>query len=113
MKKTKMNIHRHGELILKQVRSIPRDATVVESAKSIIVAHSESGHHHVLSAASPIQMFGLGDLSFLNIPEDSRLFHQKQGDETHGTQIIAKGFYERIIKKSYSYAEKVMKNVVD
>lgn len=108
-----MRIHRHGEVILKEIDAIPEGAQVIETSKSIIVGHSESGHHHVLTSPMPIVMLGFNDKTYLQVEQDAKLLHQKSGDETHGTQIIARGFYERTIKESFSYAQKIMRRVVD
>lgn len=107
-----MKLHRHGEVILIQ-RELPQKAKVLETNKSIIVGHSESGHHHVLTATQPIKVLEFEGKTYLDIPLEAKLSHQKTGTETHGTQVIEAGTYERIIKRSYSYAEKIMKRVAD
>jgi hypothetical protein len=108
-----MRLHRHGELILKSVTHIPDEARLVENKKSLIVAHSESGHHHTLTAPATIRFLEHEGKTYLDIPLQAKLQHQKAGTETHGTQVIEPGLYERIIKRSYSYAEKVMRRVQD
>ena len=100
--------------MLKPIREIPKEAKLVEKSKSIIVGHSESGHHHVLTVPKvDISMFEFEGKTYLDIPLEAKLKHHKSGEETHGVQIIVKGFYERIIKRSYGYAEKVMRRVQD
>ncbi len=108
-----MKICRHGEVLIKEVKSLPKNAKLVESGKKLIVGHSESGHHHVLTASAEIKMFEFEGKTYLDIPLEAKLTHQKQGTETHGVQILNPGLYERIIKKSYSYAEKIYKRVQD
>ena len=78
-----------------------------------MAGHSESGHNHVLEAVSPFKVLEFEGKTYLDIPLEAKLSHQKQGIETHGIQILQAGFYERIIKKSYSYSEKVMRRVLD
>lgn len=109
-----MKIHRHGEVVIKEVNTIPKEAKLVESGKSVIVGHSESGHHHVLTLPKlEIRMFEHEGKTYLDVPLEAKLTHQKTGFETHGTQTIPRGTYERIIKRSFSYAEKMMKKVID
>lgn len=108
-----MKIHRHGEVIIKQIDNLPKQAKQLETTKSYIAGHSESGHHHVLTSTSPFKVFELDGKTYLDIPLEAKLTHQKSGTETHGVQTIAKGIYERIIKRSYSYGEKIMRRVQD
>jgi len=107
-----MNLHRHGEVILKPTE-LPKGVKQIKKTKSYIAGHSESGHHHVLTAESPFKVYELDGKTYLDIPAKAELTHQKQGTETHGVQVIEPGVYERTIKRAYSYAEKVMKNVID
>lgn len=107
-----MKLHRHGEVCLIE-RTLPKGAKALETKKSIIVGHSESGHHHVLTATKPITVYELDGKTYLDVPVEAKLNHQKTGEETHGTQTISKGIYERIIKRSYSYGQKIMRRVQD
>lgn len=106
-------LHRHGEVGLMEVKELPKGAKLVEETKSFIAGHSESGHNHVLEAVSPFKVFEFEGRTYLDIPLEAKLKHQKEGTETHGIQKIATGIYERTIKKSYSYAEKIMRRVQD
>jgi hypothetical protein len=109
----KQQLHRHGEVVLKQT-TLPEGARLIEKGKSLIVGHSESGHHHVLTLPKlEIKMFEFEGRTYLDVPLEAKLEHQKVGVETHGTQVISPGIYERNIKRAYSYAEKLMKRVVD
>lgn len=113
--------HRHGEVLLKPA-ILPQEAQLIQSGNDLIIGHSESGHHHVLTleknvlektANAVIKIFEFEGKTYLDIPLEAQLKHQKVGTETHGTQTIQPGIYERIIKRSYSYAEKIMKRVID
>jgi hypothetical protein len=42
-----MKLHRHGEVVLKSSK-LPKQAKLIETSNSVIVGHSESGHHHNL-----------------------------------------------------------------
>lgn len=107
--------HRHGEVGLRPIKSMPKGAKLVEKSNKFIAGHSESGHNHILTVpkTAEIKIFEFEGKTYLDIPLEAKLTHQKQGTETHGVQVIAPGLYERTIKKSYSYAEKVMRRVQD
>ena len=75
-----MNIIRHGEVILKQIDKIPNKATELEQTKSYIAGHSESGHHHVLTATQDFRVFEMDGKTYLDIPLEAKLTHQKSGD---------------------------------
>lgn len=107
-----MKIHRHGEVILIE-KTLPKNAKLIEQTRSYIVGHSESGHHHVLTATSPFKVYELNGQTYLELTSEAKLTHKKSGQETHGTQVIQPTVYERIIKKSYSYGEKIMRRVQD
>jgi|ERR1051326_6865460 hypothetical protein len=108
-----MNLHRHGEVVLKQT-TLPKQAKLIQKGRSLIVGHSESGHHHVLTLPKlEIKMFEHEGKTYLDVPLEARLTHQKTGIEIHTEQVIAPGIYERVIKRAYNYAEKVMKKVID
>lgn len=107
-----MKLHRHGEVVLKS-STLPKEAKLIESGKTVIVGHSESGHHHTLTVPKiGIKVFEHGGRTYLDVPLKAKLEHQKTVEE-HKTQFILPGIYERTIKRAYSYAEKVMKKVID
>lgn len=37
-----------GDVVIRKVSSIPADATRVEGSGRVVVAHSETGHHHAI-----------------------------------------------------------------
>ncbi len=108
-----MKLHRHGEVLIREITSIPKEAKLISEVKEFVAGHSESGHNHILTATAPFKVFEFEGKTYLDIPLEAKLTHQKQGTETHGVQILQPGLYERIIKKSYSYLDKVMKRVND
>lgn len=105
---------RHGEVVMKQVSKIPAEAKLIEEGDSIVVGHSESGHHHVLTAEKgvTIKMYEIDGKTYLDLPSRGQLTHQKQ-TESHGTQTFAPGIYVREIRQSYSYESKIMRRVLD
>lgn len=109
-------LHRHGEIILIKIDSLPKEARLVKTGKEIMVGHSESGHHHVMTldktATADLRMFEFEGKTYLDIPLEAKLIHQKEM-EKHATQTFEKGVYEFHPRQSYNYAEKIMKRVID
>lgn len=116
---TPHNFGRHGEVILKPVKEVPKEAKLVAEGANVIIGHSESGHHHVLTIQKEaqeegvtIRMYEHDGKTYLDLPARGTLTHQKT-TEKHETQIFQPGIYIREIRQSYSYAERVMRRVQD
>lgn len=113
--KTEHTFGRHGEVILKKTDKIPTGAKLVEEGVSVIVGHSESGHHHRLTlerGAGVVKMYEIDGKTYLDLPRKAELVHEKSS-KNHKTQTFAPGIYIREIRQSYSYGEKIMKRVID
>lgn len=109
------NFGRHGEVILRPVKEIPQGAKLIEKAEKIVIGHSETGHHHVLTlerGTGLVEMYEHEGRTYLRFGANADLIHQKEA-EKHETQTFLPGMYERIIRHSYSYSEKIMKRVMD
>jgi len=106
------NIFRHGEVVLVPVE-LPKEAQVSEKSKKYIVAHSETGHHHVLEATKEFTVFTWNGERYIEVPEIAELWHQKTGSEVHTPHKIPAGTYKINIKKHYDYAQRKMAQVRD
>lgn len=113
MKNTKVSIVRHGEVILKPISKIPKEAMLEKETKSYIVAHSETGHHHVLESLENFKVFSWNGEKYLEVPAISNLLHEKTGSDAHKTHKISPSIYKVVIKKSYDYFKKAMTRVRD
>lgn len=112
--KNKPQIVRHGEVLLKPINVIPKEAKLVEEVKSYIVAHSETGHHHVLTTdLSKFRVYSWNGETYLEVPELSTLIHEKTGTDAHAPHTILPSAYKVVIKKSYDYFSKKMQSVRD
>lgn len=111
----KPQIVRHGEVILKPT-TLPQGATLKEEKSKLVVAHSETGHHHVLATKTDLSKFKVftweGD-TYVEVPEVSELLHEKTGKDVHSPHKIVPAVYKVIIKKSYNYFAKKMQRVRD
>jgi hypothetical protein len=107
-------IVRHGEVILKPVGELPKGATLVKESKEYIVAHSETGHHHVLTTdLSAFRVYTLKGDTYIEVTEMSELLHEKTGIEVHTPHKIVPAIYKIQIKKAYDYFSKRMSQVRD
>lgn len=109
----KLLVVRHGEVILQEVNCIPKEAQLEKEVKKEIVAHSETGHHHILEAVKPFKIFTWKDEKYVEVPELAELWHQKTGKDVHTPHKITPGFYKINIKKAYNYFSKAMEKVRD
>ncbi len=110
----KKQIVRHGEVILKPISELPKGVSLEKESKSYIVAHSETGHHHVLTTdLSKFKVYTLKGDTYLEVPELSNLIHQKTGNDVHAPHKIAPGFYKVNIKKHFDYFKKSLERVRD
>lgn len=116
MQNTQPQIVRHGEVILKPIPQLPNDATLSETTHKRIVAHSETGHHHVLEAekGNDFKIFTtLDGKTFIELPTEAKLWHQKTGDDVHKTHTIAPAIYEVVIKREFDYFAGIIRQVRD
>lgn len=109
----KPQIVRHGEVILKPVISLPKESTLKETTKKAIVAHSETGHHHVLVSDKDFKIYSHNGTSFVEIPSIAELRHEKTGKDVHTTHKIAPAVYEIVVKREFDYFERAIRPVRD
>jgi len=110
----KQEIVRHGEVILKPIGEIPQEAKLVKTGKEHIVAHSETGHHHVLQLATKtLRVYEVDNELYLDVGATGQLVHKKTGLDVHQPHTIAPGKYKVVIKKAFDYFAKKMAQVRD
>lgn len=108
-----MNIIRHGELVLKEVESLPTEAKLESEVKKFICAHSETGHHHVLESVDKFKVYSWNGETYISLGSLGTLFHEKTGKDVHTPHKISPAIYKINIKKSYDYFQKKMARVRD
>lgn len=110
----KPEIHRSGEVIIKPINSIPKGAKLVQTIKSYIVGHSETGHHHVLKLAEPkLSVYEDKGILYLDVQQTGTLVHEKTGIDVHKSQKVNPGLYVVNIKKQFDYFLKKLTAVRD
>lgn len=108
----KAQIIRHGEVLLVP-SELPKGAELKEVSKKYIVAHSETGHHHVLEGLKPTKVFMWKGERYIEVPEIAELWHQKTGKDVHTPHKVVPGVYKIQIKKQFDYFLKKMSQVRD
>lgn len=113
-----MNTIRHGEVILKPIAKLPKGAELKNEMKDVVVAHSETGHHHILSVKnkvnmSKIKVYSWNGETYLEVPEIAELWHQKTGNEIHTPHKVVPSIYKVVIKKEFDYFAGILKVVLD
>ena len=99
---------------MKPVSALPEGVVLVKETKEHIVAHSETGHHHILkSDLSKFKVYSWNGDMYIEVPQMAELLHAKTGKDVHKTHKIAPSFYKIIIKKSFNYFSKAMERVRD
>lgn len=103
--KTFENMAAQGDLAIRRVSEIPSSAVLVkpESGKYIL-AHSETGHHHVVLDRPDIRVFKTDDPFKAYIELGGRpadLIHERPQD-THETILIPTGFFELRRQREYT-----------
>lgn len=88
-----------GDLLITRIATLPAYAVPVSAAgdDKYILSHSETGHHHAITAApSIVQLFGSENplVGYLSVRERSvELRHERDWD-THESIQLEPGFYE-------------------
>jgi len=105
-----MKIYRHGENLLIEVDKLPKGK--VNKDKTLIIGHSETGHHHVLESTTEIDWVKFKDQMFVNVKVDTPLVHKKTHDK-HNTLTISPGIYKIIPKTEYDPWNGYIREVFD
>lgn len=118
MKNKEKLIVRHGEVILKEVDSLPKGAKLENEDTKIVVAHSETGHHHILEVKdkvdiSKIKVYSWNGETYLEVPQMAELWHQKSGKDVHRPHKIKPSTYKINIKKEFNYYKGILGKVRD
>ena len=112
----KQEIIRHGEVILYPVDSIPEGAKLSNKTNEAIIAHSETGHHHVLKTKvkEAVKIYTTIDgVNFVDVGDIAELLHQKTGKNVHTPHKVAPGIYKINLKKEFNYFAGLMQQVRD
>lgn len=111
--KTVKNIAAQGDLFIRRVDEIPMDAKLaVGDGQFHIVAHSETGHHHVIERARA-KLYQRADdefIAWLEVEIGADVEHQRSFD-THETLHLPPGKYE--IRRQREYVAEGFRRAAD
>lgn len=102
--------YRHGEALLLPVDKLPKGKTV--KVNNQIIAHSETGHHHVLEAETDFEVLEDRKDIYIRLFEPAKLTHKKSVNQ-HRTLDIPTGTYKVIKKTEYDPWLKIKREVWD
>lgn len=91
-----------GDVMFRRVGSIPGDAKRVETKGPVIVAHSETGHHHTVDGTG-IEVFappGDAFVCYLRLAMNVDVVHHRPWD-THETLNLSAGLWEVRRQREY------------
>ena len=105
----KVKMFRHGDLLGKQVKSIPVDAVKKSSGKVNILAEGEiTGHHHRMISDVNVTVFEDTDSMYFKLDDEASLVH-----EEHKELKLAPAIYKVTKEREYDYFSKEIRKVVD
>lgn len=107
-----------GDLLIRKIDVLPNGAKAINHEKGVfVVAHSETGHNHVIEARSNVALYGTGDpmISYLEVIEatdeaETVIKHLRSFD-THESIKINPGIYE--IRRQREYTPEGWRRVED
>lgn len=100
MKTFKLNAAQ-GDIMIRRIATLPANVKAACATQGVhIVAHSETGHNHVIDAAPHVKIYDTEDplLSYLEVIEATdkteTLIRHLRGHDTHETISVPPGIYE-------------------
>lgn len=107
-----------GDLLIRRIETIPTDAKEIKAEKGqYIVAHSETGHNHIIAERPNVKLYSTGDpmVSYLEVVEatdatETLLEHLRSFDQ-HETIKIPSGKFE--IRRQREYTPEGWRRVED
>jgi gentisate 1,2-dioxygenase len=116
--KTFKNLAAQGDLLIRRIEKLPEGLKplAVENGH-FIVAHSETGHHHVIADRPNVQVFVTDDpmVSYLQVIESTdateTLLEHLRNFDTHETIKIGAGNYE--LRRQREYTPQGWRRVID
>lgn len=102
-----------GDLLIIKTDAIPKTAkaSTAENGKHIL-AHSETGHHHVIDSRSAQLLIDETNefIAYLQVKEDAEVIHERSFD-THETLRLPAGNYE--IRRQREYTPEGFRRAAD
>ena len=116
--KTFKNCAAQGDLMIRRIEKLPENLNLMRSEKgTYIVAHSETGHHHVIAERPNVRVFESDDplISYLEVLEATDaaevLIEHLRSFDTHESLLVSPGIYE--IRRQREYTPEGWRRVAD
>lgn len=116
--KTFKNCAAQGDLMIRRIEKLPDGIKPMETEKgAFIVAHSETGHHHIIKERPGIKVYMTEDpmISYLEVVEATdkaeALLEHLHGHDTHETIAIPAGIFE--LRRQREYTPEGWRRVAD
>jgi gentisate 1,2-dioxygenase len=117
-KVTFKNCAAQGDLMLRRIDALPGGVKPLAAENGVfVVAHSETGHNHVIDATPNVQWYGTDDpmVSYLQVIEatdatETLLRHLRRHD-THKTIVVPTGIFE--VRRQREYTPEGWRRVAD
>jgi hypothetical protein len=102
----------HGEALMLPVDKMPKGKTTKVTKQ--IIAHSETGHHHVVEAEQEFEIIGSVEKHdlYLRLFEPGKLVHKKSV-EKHKTLPVKPGIWKVLHKSEYDPWQQIVRKVQD
>ncbi len=108
MKTFKLNAAQ-GDIMIRRIDALPSGVKATCAAQGVfVVAHSETGHNHVIDATPHVKVYDTEDplLSYLEVIEATdkteTLIRHLRDHDTHETISVPPGIYELRRQREYS-----------
>ena len=116
--KTFKTMAAQGDLLIRRIAELPKDAKIIEAEKGVfVVAHSETGHNHVIDAMPQVKFFTTGDpmISYLQVieatDEAETVIRHLRSFDTHESIKVPVGIFE--IRRQREYTPEGWRRVED
>lgn len=93
-----------GDLMIRRIDTLPENLKAAQAEKdgTHILAHSETGHHHVIESRAADKLIDETNafISYLRVMEPAEVVHLRDHD-THGSLALEPGLYEIRNQREY------------
>ena len=107
-----------GDLFIRRIAALPEGISAIQSERGMyVVAHSETGHNHVIAALPNVALYATNDpmISYLQVIEATDatevLIEHLRSFDQHESISIAPGIYE--VRRQREYIPEGWRKVED
>ena len=115
MTKTFKNMAAQGDLLLRKIDKLPEGLSLVDPENGEhVVAHSETGHNHVIKHREDIKLYANDNdpfIAYLVVDNTKTQVEHKRSFDTHETIEIQPGVYE--IRRQREYIHEGYRRALD